>query len=85
MSLSEAAGAAAEPPRDVVELDEALRRLGELEERPSRVVELHYFGGLSYKEIAEAMSISPTTVRRDLRFARAWLRHELDRKQADGA
>jgi RNA polymerase sigma factor (TIGR02999 family) len=64
-------------PEDVLELDEALERLIALEERKGRAVELHYFGGLSYEEIAEALDVSPATVHRDLRMARAWLYKEL--------
>jgi RNA polymerase sigma factor (TIGR02999 family) len=62
---------------DMIELDLALERLTELEERKAQVVELHYFGGLSYEEVAEALEISPATVHRDLRMARAWLFKEL--------
>ena len=64
-------------PEDVIDLDEALERLIALEERKGRAVELHYFGGLSYEEIAEALGVSPATVHRDLRMARAWLYKEL--------
>jgi RNA polymerase sigma factor (TIGR02999 family) len=70
--LPDSSGAA-----DMIELDEALERLMALEERKGRVVELHYFGGLSYDEVAEAMEISPATVHRDLRMARAWLYREM--------
>lgn len=62
---------------DVIELDEALERLTALEERKGRVVELHYFGGLSYEQIADTLEISTATVHRDLRMARAWLYKEL--------
>lgn len=64
-------------PDDVIELDEALERLIALEERKGRAVELHYFGGLSYDEIAETLEVSAATVHRDLRMARAWLFKEL--------
>lgn len=64
-------------PEDVIELDEALERLIALEERKGRAVELHYFGGLSYEEIAEVLDVSPATVHRDLRMAKAWLFKEL--------
>lgn len=64
-------------PEDVLELDEALERLIALEERKGRAVELHYFGGLSYDEVAEVLEISAATVHRDLRMARAWLYKEL--------
>ena len=61
----------------LTDLDEALDRLAANDERKARAVELHYFGGLTYDEIAEAEGTSPATVKRDLRFARAWLREQL--------
>lgn len=61
----------------ITELDEALTRLEELDERQARMVEQRYFGGLSLEEIAAAMSVSLATVKRDLRSARAWLGAEL--------
>jgi RNA polymerase sigma factor (TIGR02999 family) len=64
-------------PESVLDLDEALERLLSLDERKGRVVELHYFGGLTYDEIADALGVSPATVDRDLRLARAWLFNEL--------
>lgn len=70
------------PHVDVVALDEALDRLAALDERKARVVELHYFGGLNYEETAAAAGISPATVDRDLRMAKAWLRCELERSSA---
>jgi RNA polymerase sigma-70 factor (ECF subfamily) len=65
------------PGSEVVELDEALTRLAAADERKARVVELHYFGGLSHDEIARLVGISPATVDRDLRFAKAWLQGHL--------
>ncbi|MDJ0710895.1 MAG: sigma-70 family RNA polymerase sigma factor [Woeseiaceae bacterium] len=62
---------------EIVELDEALTKLAALDERKSDALELHYFGGMTYEEIAEALNVSPATVDRDLRFAKAWLAHEL--------
>jgi RNA polymerase sigma factor (TIGR02999 family) len=62
---------------DVIVLDEALTRLAVHEPRKARVVELHYFGGLNYDEIASTLDVSAATVDRDLRFAKAWLRTEL--------
>jgi RNA polymerase sigma factor (TIGR02999 family) len=75
-SLSEGLVAPAES-SDVLELDDALTRLAALDERKAGVVELHYFGGLSYEEIARLVEISPATVDRDLRFAKAWLHSQL--------
>ncbi|CAN5327168.1 sigma-70 family RNA polymerase sigma factor [soil metagenome] len=61
----------------VAELDEALTRLEQLDERQARMVEQRYFGGLTLEEIAGAMNLSLATVKRDLRSARAWLAAEL--------
>ena len=58
-------------------LDEAMERLRELDERQAHVIELCFFGGLTYAEIGETIGISEATVDRDLRHARAWLRREL--------
>lgn len=63
---------------DILAVNEALERLFALDERKARAIELHYFGGLSYDEIADAMEVSEATVHRDLRMARAWLHRELD-------
>lgn len=69
---------------DLIDLDEALERLFTLHERPARAIELHYFGGLSYPEAAEVLDVSPATVHRDLRFARAWLFKELRDEEESG-
>jgi RNA polymerase sigma-70 factor, ECF subfamily len=61
----------------LVELDEALTRLAEFDERKSRVVELKYFGGLSNEEIAEVLNVTTKTIIRDWQFARSWLLREL--------
>lgn len=61
----------------LVELDEALTKLSNLNERKSRVVELKYFGGLSNEEMAEVLKVSTKTVIRDWQFARSWLLREL--------
>ena len=65
---------------DIVELDDALERLAQFDERKSDVLVLHYFGGMSYEETAEALGISAATVDRDLRLAKAWLANELKDK-----
>jgi RNA polymerase sigma-70 factor, ECF subfamily len=62
---------------DVLALHEALERLSALDERQGKVVELRYFGGLSVEETAEALEISPATVKREWATARAWLKREL--------
>ena len=62
---------------DLLVVDDALDRLAARDGRAAKVVELHYFGGLTYEETAEALDVSAATVDRDLRFARAWLHREL--------
>ena len=62
---------------DLVALDAALNRLAELNQRQAKIVELRYFGGLGVEEAAEALRISPATVKRDWTLARAWLKREL--------
>ena len=69
--------AASESNFDVIALDEALESLVQLEPRLAQVIELHYFGGLTYDQIAEAAGASPATVHRDIRLARAWLLDEI--------
>ena len=62
---------------DVVALDDALEGLQQLEPRLAQVIELHYFGGLTYDQIAAAVGTSAATVHRDIRLARAWLLDEI--------
>lgn len=72
---------------DLVGLDEALSKFATLYPRQAEVVELRFFGGLEVEETAEALKISPVTVKRDWRFAKAWLLHALNgesRKEGDG-
>lgn len=63
----------------LVALDEALERLEQIDERQSKVVECRFFGGFTIKETADVIGVSPTTVKRDWRTARAWLYRELKR------
>jgi RNA polymerase sigma-70 factor (ECF subfamily) len=72
------------PSVDLEALDEALERLQRLDPRQARIVELRFFGGLTVEEAAEAMGISPATLKRDWTVARAWLKRELDADAADG-
>ncbi len=62
---------------DLVALDEAIDRLSTFDERKARVIELHYFGGLTYDETGTALGVSAATVDRELRLAKAWLYQEL--------
>lgn len=58
---------------DAIALDDALKKLAELDERKARVVELRFFSGLSVEEVAEVLNVSVTTIEGDWRMARAWL------------
>jgi len=69
---------------ELLALDEALHRLEKMNSRQSRIVELRYFGGLSVEETAEALRVSPITVKREWATARAWLRAELEVRQPAG-
>jgi RNA polymerase sigma factor (TIGR02999 family) len=62
---------------DLLALDEALTRLAEIDDQQSRIIELRYFSGMSIEETAEALGISPATVKRDWQMAKAWLHHQL--------
>lgn len=66
-----------------LELDDALKRLATLDERKSQVVELRFFGGLSVEETAEVLKISPETVMRDWKMAKAWLYREMSGSERD--
>ena len=68
---------AIDQPGDIVALDEALEDLAKYNERKARVVELHYFGGLTHAEIAAVCDVHVNTVARDLDFSVAWLRRYL--------
>jgi RNA polymerase sigma factor (sigma-70 family) len=63
---------------ELVVIDEALTRLAGHDQRAAKTVELHYFGGLTYDEIAQALDVSAATVDRDLRFAKSWLYREIE-------
>ena len=72
----ELAGGGDEPDR-LLDVDDALEKLGGLDPRKSDILVLHFFGGMTYDETAEALGISAATVHRDLRLAKAWLASEL--------
>jgi len=77
IELDEAAILSPEQSKEIVDLHEALERLGTLDSRKAQVVELKYFGGLNYDEMAEVLKIARVTVRRDWEFAKLWLYTEL--------
>lgn len=80
--LDEAVLVGPEASSDVVELDEALKRLALNDERKSQIVEWTYFAGMTHEEIAAVLNTSSKTVQRELRVAKAWLHRELS---ADGS
>src|SRR5687768_16172017 len=75
--LEDAAGLVGDQPEELIHLDAALTRLAERSPRQVRVVELRFFVGLDVEETAEALAVSPKTVKRDWSVARAWLLREL--------
>src|SRR5262249_20101585 len=77
LDLDEAALISPQESKEIVDLHEALQQLSALDSRKAHVVELKYFGGLNYDEIAEVLKISRITVRRDWEFAKVWLYTEL--------
>jgi RNA polymerase sigma factor (TIGR02999 family) len=77
VSLTQAAGVAAEQDVEVIALDEALTDLAAFDPQLCRLVELRYFGGLSIEETAEVMQLSPATVKRHWSAARAWLHRRI--------
>jgi len=77
ISLDEALAVGPASGPGLSELDDAMKRLATHDARKSQVVELLYFGGLTYDEIAEVLNISPATVHRELKMAKAWLQRDL--------
>jgi RNA polymerase sigma factor (TIGR02999 family) len=77
LSLCESLAANNSQSPELVELDEALKRLGEIDARKAQVVELRYFGAVSIEETGRILGISPATVKRDWEVAKAWLLREL--------
>jgi RNA polymerase sigma factor (TIGR02999 family) len=82
ISLDEALAMAPEPTRDLVAIDDAIGALSKFDSRKAKVVELRFFGGLSIEETAEVLKVSPETIRRDWRLAKAWLLKELSGPEA---
>jgi RNA polymerase sigma factor (TIGR02999 family) len=82
VTLDEALMGPQEKGHDLVALDDALKALGEVDPRKSKVVELRFFGGLSVDETAEVLKVSPDTVLRDWRLAKAWLAREMGKTGA---
>jgi RNA polymerase sigma factor (TIGR02999 family) len=77
LSLEEAVSFPDETGFDLVSLDDALKQLAKYDETQARIVELRFFGGLTIEETAEVLGISDSTVKREWRMAKAWLRTQL--------
>ncbi|HET9480690.1 MAG TPA: sigma-70 family RNA polymerase sigma factor [Candidatus Polarisedimenticolia bacterium] len=85
LKLDSALAIPAGPTAELLDLDAALGRLTHMDVRKARAIEMHFFGGLTHEEIAEALGVSIPTVQRDLRFAQAWLLSELSGRASGDA
>src|SRR5215472_14313246 len=82
IELEEAATVSAVVGSELLAVDEALKHLAVIDSRKSDVVEMRFFGGMTVDEIAGALQVSPETVARDWKLAKAWLQRELSRERA---
>jgi RNA polymerase sigma factor (TIGR02999 family) len=85
VSWDEALEIARQRSDELLALDDALSALADLDPRKGQVVELRFYGGLSVEETAAALDVSPDTVMRDWKLAKAWLRREMTRQNHDAA
>lgn len=85
LSIDDAMPAMPDRAADLLALDEALKRLEQLDSRKAELVQLRFFGGLTADEAARVLGVSLATVERGWRFARAWLRREISRGDEDDA
>jgi RNA polymerase sigma factor (TIGR02999 family) len=85
LAFDEAIAPSAERSVDLVALDDALKDLLALDPRQSQIVELRFFGGLTNEEVGEVLDVSPRTVKREWRIAKAWLRREIFAGEHDAA
>ena len=85
LEFNDALAVAEEPAVDLLALDDALQELVTFDARKSRIVELRFFGGLTTEEIGSVLAISPSTIRREWRIAKAWLRRKIMAGEPDGA
>jgi len=83
--LEEAAMVTQERAAELVALHEALTQLAAMDERKGRIVEMKFFGGLTTEEVAEVLKVTPRTIEREWRKAKAWLHHAISKGEADGA
>jgi RNA polymerase sigma factor (TIGR02999 family) len=84
ISLEAAPIVSKRPQPEVLAIDDALKALAKVDSRKSQVVELRFFGGLSVEEAAEVLKVSPDTVVRDWKLAKAWLLRELSQESLNG-
>lgn len=77
VTLDEQSAVASGPDEQLLALDQALDEMAKFDARKAQVIELHYFGGLSYSELADSLELSTTTVHQELRSAKAWLQQRL--------
>jgi RNA polymerase sigma-70 factor (ECF subfamily) len=77
VTMDEAATPLTDYDPELLDLDDALKRLAAMDERQSRIVELRFFGGMTVEEVAHVLKVSKATVEADWRMARAWIRREL--------
>ncbi|HYW74400.1 MAG TPA: sigma-70 family RNA polymerase sigma factor [Pyrinomonadaceae bacterium] len=68
---------------EFVALDDALTKLATIDERKSKIVELRFFGGLTVEEVAEFLQLSPITIKREWRSAKAWLQREISQREPE--
>ncbi|HXG67064.1 MAG TPA: sigma-70 family RNA polymerase sigma factor [Blastocatellia bacterium] len=85
VSLDEAAMVSKERAAELVALDEALTELAAMDERKGRIVEMKFFGGLTTEEVAEVLKVTPRTIEREWRKAKAWLHFTISKGEADEA
>lgn len=83
MTLQDEVHAAPDVEEDILALDDALTQLATMDERKANIIELHFFGGLTQPQIGEVLSVSESTVRREFKLARIWLRKLLSDGKAE--
>lgn len=77
VDIEDVVGLSIERSRELLMLDEALTELGKIDERKAKIVEYRYFGGFTLEEVAEILEIAPSTVEREWRLARSWLKQQM--------
>lgn len=85
IDVADAVRLSSETSQELVILDEALTKLGNIDERKTRIVEYRYFGGFTLEEVAELLGVSQSTVEREWRLARSWLKREITRSAGENA